>query len=248
MSENNKQNLDNRIESFIVNFVSQLETDWLNDINAGGLPHLLATSNLYFLASSQIYKNGDVIDLLLERHLNLYTEVGFNQLLKNLAIFVSSEVYGGKKSAAEGIDLEFDKEGVRYIVAIKSGPNWGNSSQIKRMINNFKQATRILRTQNNTMNVIAVNGCCYGKDSKPNKGDYFKYCGQEFWQFLSDNENLYIDIIKPLEHRAKEKNDEFNQEYDKLLNRFTRQIFDDFCFQDGTIDWEKLIKFNSGKN
>ena len=29
-----------------------------------------------------------------------------------------------------GIDLEFDKDGVRYIVTIKSGPNWGNSSQI----------------------------------------------------------------------------------------------------------------------
>ncbi|MHB8174419.1 MAG: PmeII family type II restriction endonuclease, partial [Nitrospirota bacterium] len=21
-----------------------------------------------------------------------------------------------------------------------------------------------------------MNGCCYGRDNKPDKGDYFKYC------------------------------------------------------------------------
>lgn len=47
------------------------------------------------------------------------------------------------KSAAEGVDLEFNKDGKKYLVSIKSGPNWGNSSQIKKMIDNFNKAKNI---------------------------------------------------------------------------------------------------------
>jgi len=33
-------------------------------------------------------------------------------------------------------------------------------------------------------NIVAVNGCCYGRDNRPDKGDYLKYCGQRFWEFI----------------------------------------------------------------
>jgi len=59
---------------------------------------------------------------------------------------MTKKVYKGRKSAVQGIDLEFDNEGVRYIVAIKSGPNWGNSSQIAKMRSDFKTASKTLRT------------------------------------------------------------------------------------------------------
>ena len=29
-------------------------------------------------------------------------------------------------------------------------------------------------------------------DRNPDKGEYFKYCGQEFWNFISGEKNLYI--------------------------------------------------------
>jgi hypothetical protein len=103
------------------------------------------------------------------------------------------------KSSSEGVDLEFSKDDVRYIVAIKSGPNWGNSSQIARMKDNFSRAKRTLRTSNsNVLNTVAINGCCYGRDRNPDKGEYFKYCGQEFWEFISGDSTLYLDIIEPL--------------------------------------------------
>ncbi|HEO65645.1 MAG TPA: hypothetical protein ENI73_07225, partial [Spirochaetes bacterium] len=40
-------------------------------------------------------------------------------------------------------------------------------------------------------------------------GVYFKYCGQRFWEFISGCLNLYLDLIKPLGHQAKERNDEY---------------------------------------
>ncbi len=85
-------------------------------------------------------------------------------------------VYDGWKSGITGIDLEFDNDGNRYIVNIKSGPNWGNNSQIGKMISDFTKAKITLRTSNSGLNIIAINGCCYGRDNKPDKKAYFKYC------------------------------------------------------------------------
>lgn len=170
----------------------------------------------------------------------------FGDFLEGLAIFINGKVYGDAKSAAEGIDLEFVKGKVKYIVAIKSGPNWGNSSQIKKMIDNFKKAKRILNTNASQTNIVAVNGCCYGRDNKPDKGDYLKYCGQEFWEFISGDADLYTEIIEPLGHQAKEKNEEFQKQYATLINKFTSEFSADFC-PDGVIDWKKIVELNSKK-
>lgn len=167
--------------------------------------------------------------------------------LEELAIFICSKVYCGRKSSSEGIDLEFSKNGATYIVSIKSGPNWGNSRQIARMKDDFKRAKRILGTNTSKQKVVAVNGCCYGKDSKPDKGDYLKLCGQRFWEYISGDEKLYTDIVEPLGHKAKEKNEKFSEEYAKVINKFTREFATEYCNENGSILWEKLVKFNSGK-
>lgn len=166
--------------------------------------------------------------------------------MEGLAIFINKKVYNGHKSGITGIDLEFNKQRARYIVSIKSGPNWGNSSQIKKMISDFKTAKKTLRTGNSDLNIIAVNGCCYGIDNNPDKGDYFKYCGQKFWELISGNPDLYLDIIEPLGYKAKEKNDEFLTSYSRVVNKFTKEFSNSFCKDSGDIDWNELLKINSG--
>ena len=93
----------------------------------------------------------------------------FGGFLETLAIFICGRVYGGRESAAEGIDLEFEKDGFLYIVSIKSGPNWGNSSQINKMKDNFRKAKRVLGTHAAKQNIVAINRCCYGRDALENK-------------------------------------------------------------------------------
>lgn len=134
---------------------------------------------------------------------------------------------------------------IRNIVTIKSGPNWGNSSQIAKMIADFKTAKKTLRTSNSQLNIVAVNGCCYGKDSRPDKGDYFKYCGQRFGEFISGNNQLFTEIIEPIGHNAKEKNDHFVESYAQMINKFTKEFSNNFCKDNGEIDWEKLVRLNS---
>jgi len=211
------------------------------------LSQILKRKNPYLFKAKYLLTSEAIIKGLVEAHISSNEETIFGDWLEGLAIFINEKVYGGKKSGISGMDLEFDNENKRHIVNIKSGPNWGNSSQIAKMIDDFKTAKKTLRTSNSKLDIVAVNGCCYGIDNVPDKGDYFKYCGQRFWSFISGSQNLYIDVIEPLGHQAKEKNDDFNKSYSQMINKFTKEFSNDFCNDSGEIDWIKLVKFNSEK-
>ena len=208
---------------------------------------ILKRKNPYLFKAKNVLTAFDLVKGLLDAHLSSQEEAIFGDWLEGLAIFINGKVYEGWKSGITGIDLEFDKDGIRYIVAIKSGPNWGNSGQIKKMITDFNQARRTLRTSNSKIKIEAINGCCYGRDNNHDKGEYFKYCGQKFWDFISGNIDLYTEIIDPLGFKAKEKNEKFLESYSQILNKFTLDFSNNFCY-DGKIDWEKLVEFNSSES
>ena len=217
----------------------------LDNLQKLKLMNVVKRKNPYLFKAKNINTAQDFVKTILDAFLSSQEEGIFGGFLEELAIFICAQVYGGQKSSAEGIDLEFEKDSIRYIVSIKSGPNWGNSSQIAKLRDNFRKAKRILSTNTSSTNVVAVNGCCYGKDRTSDKGDYLKLCGQKFWAFISGNDNLYTDIIEPLGHQAKEKNEQFMQEYAKVVNKFTFEFIGTFCDADGNILWEKIVIFNS---
>ncbi len=231
------QYVEENIGIFHQKRISSLDTLKLSKVLKRKNPYLFKTK--YVLTAEQIIKG------LVDAHISSNEETIFGDWLEGLAIFINGKVYNGWKSGIAGIDLEFDKDDKRFIVNIKSGPNWGNSSQISKMISDFRTAKKTLRTSNSKLNIVAVNGCCYGRDNRPDKGDYYKYCGQKFWEFISGNENLYTEIIEPLSHKAKEKNDEFLISYSQMINKFTREFGNAFCDEKGAINWEELVKFNS---
>ena len=209
------------------------------------LDKVLKRKNPYLFKAKHTTTSEQIIRGIVDAHISSNEETIFGDWLEGLAIFINEKVYNGRKSGIPNIDLEFDKYGVRYIITIKSGPNWGNSSQIAKMISDFKTAKKTLRTSNSLLNITAINGCCYGIDNNPDKGDYFKYCGQEFWSFISGSENLYIDIIEPLGNKARERNEEFQKSYSQMINKFTKEFSNTYCNDNGEIDWKKLVQFNS---
>jgi len=234
----------NGVERYVANNIGAFHARRLESLNSLVLPTILKRKNPYLFRAKNVLTAQDVVKGLLDAHLSSQEETIFGEFLEKLAIFICSKVYSGKKSSAEGIDLEFGKDGTRYIVTVKSGPNWGNSGQIANMKKNFVKAKKILRSNAPKKRTVAINGCCYGRDNKPDKGEYYKFCGQRFWEFISGDKNLYTKIIKPLGYKAKEKNEDFIQEYARVINKFTIEFVKDFC-DDGKINWEKLVKFNS---
>jgi hypothetical protein len=235
----------NSVEKYVEENISIFHQKRIESLNTLKLSKILKRKNPYLFKAKYMLTAEQIIKGFLEAHISSNEEGIFGDWLEGLAIFINNIVYGGWKSGIKGIDLEFDNENTRYIVNIKSGPNWGNSSQIEKMKSDFNSAKRTLRTSNSKVNIVAVNGCCYGRDNNPDKGSYFKYCGQQFWEFISGDSDLFVKIIEPLGHKAKERNDEFITSYSQIINLFTKEFSNTYCKQNGNIDWEKLVRFNS---
>jgi len=238
-----KNNLDKVLE-FVDNNISIFHQSRIDAIKKLKMDDLLKRKNPYLFKAKNITTAEEFVRSILDAYLSSQEETMFGNFLERLAIFVCQETFGGNKTPAEGIDLDFIKDGKRYLVSVKSGPNWGNSRQIAKMKDDFRKAKRIIGIEN----VICVNGCCYGKNKSENKGDYLKKCGQSFWELISDSPDFYKKIIKPIGHKAKERNDEFRNEYGKVLNRFSKTFIDNFCKENGEINWEKIVEFNSAIN
>ena len=236
----------NDVREYVSLNIGSFHSARLESLSNLKLKKILLRKNPYLFKAKNILTSESLVRQLLDAHLSSQQETIFGGFLESLAIFICGEIYGGVKSSAEGIDLEFIKEKVKYIVTIKSGANWGNSSQIAQMKTNFKKAKRILGTNTSKVNIVAVNGCCYGRDNVPDKGEYVKYCGQVFWEFISNEPNLYTEIIEPLGNKAKQQNEEFEKQYAIWVNKFTAEFSEEFCPK-GEIDWKKLVEFNSKK-
>jgi hypothetical protein len=241
----NRFDLD-RITEYVNQNIDSFHQSRISALHNLKLKDLLKRKNPYLFRAKNINSAADLVSSLLDASLSSSEEGIFGGFLEGLAIFVNGLTYSGQKSPAPGIDLEFNRDNTRFLVAVKSGPNWGNSSQYRALKENFRQAIRVLRQSHHVPHVQAVLGICYGKAADVDTGEYKKICGQSFWEFISGNESLYIDIIEPLGYEVEHHNENYKLEKSNAYNRFVREFTIDFCDADGQIDWAKLVSFNSG--
>lgn len=218
----------------LIKSMKELNLDKLLNIN----PYLFKTNN--------IFTAYELIDGLLNAFLSSSEEKLFGDFLEGLAIYIAEMTCNGHKSSAPGVDLEFINNNIHYLVSVKSGPNWGNSSQQKKLDEDFKTAVIRLKQIKREANIQPVLGVCYGKTKTSFLRGYMKVVGQNFWYLISENNNLYTDIIEPIGYKAKEQNESFMIEKSKLSNRITKQFIDMFCDESGAINWVQLVEYNSG--
>lgn len=239
-------NLDD-VREYVEKNISTFHKKKIASIAQIRLNDVVKRKNPYFFRAKNVIAADEWVRAVVEARVSSSEETMFGDWLEGLAIHVNGLVFGGRKSGISGIDLEFDNAGTRYVVAIKSGPSWGNSSQIAKMRTDFKQAIRTLRTSGSGINVVAVNGCCYGRDQNEDKGDYFKYCGQSFWEFISGEPSLYTDLVEPISYEAKRHTDEFATLYAQAINKLTGEFIKRYCDANGAIDWVEIVRINSGR-
>jgi hypothetical protein len=206
----------------------------------------LLSKNPYLFKAKNINTAGELVLGLLDAFLSSSEEKLFGDFLEGLAIFIAGKTCGGHKSSAPGVDLEFFNKGVHYVVSVKSGPNWGNSSQQRRLEQDLQNAVKRVKQSRMNVNVQPVLGVCYGKTRTAYLRGYLKVVGQNFWYLISDDRDLYTDIVEPIGHKAKEHNRAFDDEKGRVANRFTKLFIDQFCDASGAIDWVRLVEFNSG--
>lgn len=221
----------------------------LDKVNSIKLKEVLKSKNPYLFKAKNVTTASEIVEGILNAFLSSSEEGIFGNWLERLAIYINDAVYQGRKAGIDGIDLDFDKDGNRYLVSIKSGPNWGNDSQIRKLIDQFNSARKRFATSGSNINIICVNGCCYGKSMEKTeykeKGNYYKICGKRFWELISGEPELYTNLVEPIGYEAEIKNKEFKESSGNLKNRLTKEFLQGFCNDNGEIEWDKLVRFNS---
>ena len=56
---------------------------------------------------------------------------------------------------------------------------------------------------------------------------------------------MYLRIMRAMSIDSQARLDRFKEEYVKAVNRFTVELLDNFAADDYSLDWEKLLEFNS---
>lgn len=232
----------------------QIRLQKLNDLTFNSI---MKRKNPYLFKAKNIQTAEELVRYVLDAFLSSQEETIFGDLMEELAIFVCKKVFDGHKAEQgkfRSVDLIFTRDRKTYIVSIKSGPNWGNSDQIGRMKGNLKEAKKILKNEGNKTKIIAVNGCIYGKDSRPHKVDrdreksYYKFCGQEFWELISGDNEFYQRIVVPIDKEAKKRDENFRNTYSAKINELTKDFSENYLTDDGQINWEKIVDFVSKRN
>ncbi len=235
-----------KVTEYVENHIGEFHASRIAKLQAINLKGLLMRKNPYMYKAKNIVTAGGMVESLAAAYMSSAEESIFGNWLEGLAKFVSEEVYGGYKSSATGVDLEFDKEGIHYFVSVKSGPSWSNSQSMGKLKRDFIQAVKIFNTSRKAVPTMCIEGCCYGNDNKGyNDSTHENYCGEKFWTLISGEPTLFVDIIEPLGFKAKEKNDEYFVEYGRMINKFTKEFIADYCDKEGNINWDKIVRLNA---
>jgi hypothetical protein len=236
----------NEVRKYVNIHVADFHARRIAKLEQFQLRELLRKKNPYLFRAKNILTAGELIAGLLDASLSSSEEELFGEFLEGLAVFVARQTCEGRKSTAQGVDLEFINNGIHYVVSVKSGPNWGNSSQQDKLEQDLKTAVARLKQADRAANIQPILGICYGKTKTSHLRGYMKVVGQNFWYLISGNEDLYTEIVEPVGYKAKEHNEAFLKQKSKVANLFTKAFIDEFCDSSGAIDWVKLVEFNSG--
>ena len=240
-------NLIKEVEGYVAANISFFHESRIEKLKSLKLEKLLSRKNPYLYKAKDLNTPQDVVESIASAYMSSAEETMFGDWLEGLAIYIAKFVFNGHKSSAEGIDLEMDKGGIHYFVSIKSGPNWSNSSSLKKLQENFVKAARIFHTSGHKERCEGIEGCCYGKDTSPVKPDgHYKLCGKLFWEFISGETELYTDIIEPLGTNATKMNAEYKTEYDRMITRFSKDFAEKYSDEEGNLLWDKIVRLNSG--
>ena len=226
------------LENFYANLIEKI--DGLN------IKKVMKRKNPYLYRAKAMQSASEIVESVLTAFVSSSEETIFgNCFFEPIAIAAS----GGNKALAEGIDIMIQDKTTNTIsaIAVKSGPSVFNADSKKRQEQNFMAASKL--AQQVKARYEAYIGYAYGKKKESGRGKpkmYQELAGKRFWMELTGDEDFYLKIIQFMGNLPEQYVSLYKESYNKAFNRLVREFSNKFCKEDGSIDWEKLVEFNSG--
>lgn len=218
----------------------------IEKIDGLNIQKVMKRKNPYLYRAKAMESASEIVESVLTAFVSSSEETIFgNCFFEPIAIAAS----GGNKALAEGIDIMIQDNEANVIsaIAVKSGPSVFNADSKKRQEQNFMAASKL--AQQAKARYEAYIGYCYGKKKESGRGKpkmYQELAGKQFWQAITGDEDFYKKIITYMGTMPEQYVTEYKESYSKAANRLVREFSNSFCKEDGSIDWERLVEFNSG--
>lgn len=171
-------------------------------------------------------------------------ETKFGGIFEKCAEIVCRHGKNGQKSGIEGIDIEYSESfEKRVLIQVKSGKNWGNSSQRKQLKRNFERASLVLKQGGSIKDVRCIEGICYGKRERKQLGSLERIVGADFWEEISGWDRTYFALMATVGKHASNGLQDAKSETVGKVAEFMREK--DLLEEEDKINWENLILFLS---
>ncbi len=215
----------------------------LQKLEALKLKDYLKRKNPYLYKAIGTEKASEIVEEILAAYMIASDETIFGD-----AFFepIAKMASGGTVSPSEGVDIAIETENKYLAISVKSGPNIYNSQQKKRQNDNFNALrSRLLKLHKQ---FDALLGHCYGKTkTEPSKTKIYRdRSGQAFWTEVTGDADFYLNLVRLMKDEPSRHRVIYKKAWEHAINRFTAEFIKDFCNGDGSINWERLVEFNSG--
>ena len=208
-------------------------TNLIKTVDSLNVKTVMKRKNPYLFRAKAMNGAAQIIDAILAAFVSSSEETIFGNVFFEPIATAAAQ---GQKALAEGMMVERDN--TSYAIAVKSGTSVFNADSRKKQEQNFMAASKL--AQQAKKRFVPIVGYGYGKKKVSNRGL------PKFYMELAGKEEFYIKLIRFMDKLPEKYVEEFDASYQKAANRLVREFTQEFCFEDGSIDWEKLVKFNSG--
>lgn len=215
----------------------------LSRIGTLKLKDTLKSKNPYLYKAVGVQKASEIVEEILRAYVTSSDEGIFgNVFFEPLAKYVS----GGVVSPSEGVDVAVESDIKYTAIAVKSGPKIFNAQSRGKQVTDFKALENRLRKLQKHFDPLV--GYCYGKKKQrdTNSSAFRELAGKMFWWEITGEEEFYLRILDLMRNKPQDHLMEYQEAFGAAVNRFTQEFVTEFCLEDGRIDWQKLLEFNSG--
>ena len=213
-------------------------------VNSLNIKSIMKRKNPYLFRAKAMNGAAQIVDAILAAFISSSEETIFGNVFFEPIACAAAQ---GQKALAEGVDIMVERDNTIYAIAVKSGTSVFNADSRKKQEQNFMAASKL--AQQAKKRFVALIGYSYGKKKASSRGlpkFYSELAGKEFWTELTGDEEFYIKLIRLMDRLPEKYVEDFDEAYQKAANRLVKEFTIEFCYDDGGIDWEKLVRFNSG--
>jgi len=213
----------------------------------------LKRKNPYLYRATGVATGSEIIKQVMAAFISSSDETIFgNEFFEPLAKWAAAESAQTRENTtvtvggAAGVDIAIE-DAICYIaLAVKSGTKVFNTQSRSQQVTEFQALrSRLSKIKKQFRSVV---GYGYGRKTKriSVSRSYEEVAGQDFWELVTGEADFYLRIMKFMDEKPEDHAAEFKVELAKTENRLVKEFLFHFAKDDGSIDWEKLTKFNSG--